>query len=693
MGDVVGGRLALDARPEAPVDALEPLTTESSRPGSRRLSQPRSHLRTKTSRWQFWRSPADQPSWARPALLTVAALAALAYGWGMNADVLETFYAGAARSMSGSWHNFFFGAFDPWGTVTVDKLPGAFWLQALSVRLFGFHVWAFVLPQVVEGTLTVLVLYRAVRRVAGAGAGLVAAVALAVTPVTILLNRGNISDSLLILLLVLAADAATDAYMSGRLRPLVFAGVWVGLAFQAKMLQAWLVLPALYLAYLMAAPALSLARRYGHIAISLAVALAVSLSWMSIVALVPAHDRPYVDGSCNNSVFSQVFLYNGADRLSGKVLEQPGCSPSATTMSASTAGGSKTVALNKGPGRFLAGALGRDAAWLFIPAMVALGGILIGRRRRPRTDRWRAAALLWGVWMVLTWSFFADSQFLNAYYLAALAPPMAALCALGLALGWRIWRANPDGRVVPALLGAAVLGGVAEALSLVPHSAGVWPWVLATTIALTGLAVTCLVLCLRRTRPDWAVPASVALGAAALLVGAVWASGTAVANGLGPFDSPYQSQSLTASEQAGWQHTLATWPALVAYADNVPNGRSIETTETSAQVSQDVLATGHEYLPVGGFSGRVPSTSLNQFLRDVRDGRILDVLVADTPPTSNPDLRWVLAHCSRSPSPEAGAGAGAASRVTPVINGIRYRRYLCVPSDAAATADTGGTSN
>ena len=244
MGDVVGGRLELDARPEALAGAVEPPTTETSR----------SQARRRTSRLQFWRSPDDQPRWARPALLTIAALAALAYGWGMNGAALETFYAGAVRSMSQSWHNFFFGAFDPWGTVSIDKLPGAFWVQALSVRLFGFHVWAFVLPQVVEGTLTVLVLYRAVRRVAGSGAGLLAAAALAVTPVTILLNRGNISDSLLILLLVLAADATTDAFMSGRLRPLVLAGVWVGLAFQAKMLQAWLVLPALYIAYLMAAP-------------------------------------------------------------------------------------------------------------------------------------------------------------------------------------------------------------------------------------------------------------------------------------------------------------------------------------------------------------------------------------------------------------------------------------------------------
>jgi hypothetical protein len=154
---------------------------------------------------------------------------------------VESFYGAAARSMSESWHDFIFGAFDPAGTVTVDKLPGALWVQALSLRVFGFHIWALVLPQVVEGVLTVLVLYRAVRRLAGPAAGLTAAAVLAVTPVTVLLSRGNVSDSLLVLLLVLAADAtACRAARPGSLRQLLLAGVWVGLAFQAKMIQAWL---------------------------------------------------------------------------------------------------------------------------------------------------------------------------------------------------------------------------------------------------------------------------------------------------------------------------------------------------------------------------------------------------------------------------------------------------------------------
>jgi hypothetical protein len=259
---------------------------------------------------------------------------------------------------------------------------------------------------------------------------------------------------------------------------------------------------------------------------------------------------------------------------------------------------------------------------------------------------------------------------------------MAALCGLGLVLGWRIWRANPESRVVPAIFGVTVLGGVAEALSLVPRNAGSWPWVMATTLVLTALATVCLAVCLLRTPPasKWPIRAALALGAAALLVGAAWASGTAVANRLGPFDSPYQSQALTASEHAGWQHDVATWPALAAHAASVPNGRSIETVETSAQVSHDILATGHEYLPVGGFSGRVPSTPLSQFVKDVQDGRINHVLVGVRPLTRNPDLRWVLGHCN--PAPVAATSSNAPS---PFVS------YVCVPSDAPATATA--TSN
>ena len=455
MGDGLGGPVLEDVDAPGQADLLERL--EASVRGEAAPSPARARARRpRRSALQFWRSPDDQPAWARPALLAVAALAALTYAWGMGSDTLETFYAAAVRSMSQSWHNFFFASFDPWGTVSVDKLPGAFWVQALSVRLFGFHTWSLVLPQVLEGFLTVLVLYRAVRRVSGAGAGLVAAAALAATPVTILLNHGNISDSLLLLLLVLAADATTKAIVTGRLQPLLLAGVWVGLAFQAKMMQAWLVLPALFLAYLVAGRNPDLVRRVGHVALCGLITLGVSLTWMVAVSAVPAHDRPYVDASCDDSVFSQVFLYNGTDRLSGRTLDQPGCLPPTAATAQGPAGPAvETTAVPRGPGRFLNGPFGRDVDWLLLPAAVAFVGILMARRREPRTDPWRAGALLWAAWLFFTWCFFASSHFLNSYYLAALAPPIAALCGMGLTLAWRR-RAE---RVVRAVLLGTVAAG------------------------------------------------------------------------------------------------------------------------------------------------------------------------------------------------------------------------------------------
>jgi 4-amino-4-deoxy-L-arabinose transferase-like glycosyltransferase len=673
MGDGAGG-LIVDA-PAPPADAPAPGTTPTTTAGPTGTTLTPTPAPTSAARrrWQVWRSPDDQPAWARPALLVVAALAALSYVWGIGNAQLETFYAGAVRSMSESWHNFLFGAFDPWGTVSVDKLPGAFFVQALSVRLFGFHIWSVALPQAIEGVLTVLVLYRAVRRIGGPVAGLVAALVMAATPVTILVNRGNVSDSLLVLLLVLAADAATSAFLSGRLRTLLLSGVWVGLAFQAKMLQAWIVVPALLGAYLVAAPVTGLVRRLGHVVLAGLVVVAVSLSYICLVSVVPAHDRPYVDGSCNDSIVSQVFLYNGADRLSGQSLRQPGCSlpPASVTSAQTTTGGAPTVALGKGPGRFLNGLFGRDAAWFLPPALIALIGILVARRKEPETDPWRAGALLWGVWMLFTWAFFASSHFLNAYYLAALVPPLGALCGLGVALAWR----HRSSAAVRLVLMATVVIGVAYAVYLVPTGVGMRGVIVGSGIALGLAAVLALARSLtgagRRgsasdadRRGRWAF----ALAVASLLVGAVWASGTAVATELGPFDSPYQPAAQTAAEHAGWNRDVAGWPALAAAAASVPAGRSVETAETSAQVSQDVLATGREYLPVGGFTGQVPATSVRQLEADVRAGTVEDVLVSVAPRTRNPAMEWAAARCH---------GGTLVHE-----DGATYRRVVCLPSDA-----------
>jgi 4-amino-4-deoxy-L-arabinose transferase-like glycosyltransferase len=602
--------------------------------------------------------------------LAIAAVAAFAYAYGMAGDALETFYGGAVRSMSENWHNFFFASFDPWGTVSIDKLPGAFWVQALSVRLFGFHIWAFVLPQVVEGTLTVLLLYRVVRRVAGPGAGLVAAAILAVSPATILLNRGNISDTLLILLLLAATNATLSAIETGRWQSLCLAGVWVGLAFQTKMLQSWLVLPGLFIAYLVAAPASALSTRLRHVVLAGLAVLVVSLSWMTAVTLVPAHDRPYVDGSCDNSVFSQVFLYNGLDRSTGDILSQAGCRAESPVIHAIAVHVRSldvgTVAIPGGPDRFVSGPFGRLAAWLFFPSLVAALGLLIIRRKEPKTDPIQASVLVWLAWMVLTWSSFTSSKSLNSYYLAALIPPIAALCGMGLSAAWQ----HRDSPTVRKVLMATVAGGSAYALTLIPGNAGVWGWVLASTAACAIAALGLLALSLRGG-PRWLLPAGFMVSTVALLLGPCWASGTAVAAHLGPFETPYQSAHLSAYLATANQHALADIPALERFARRVPSSQAADTIESSDTAAFAVFATGREFLPLGGFSGRVPSPTLHAFIADVAHGRVFLVQVGVAPRTNNPDLLWVMAHCQRV--------QGAAGTFTE--NGVGSRRYTCIPAD------------
>jgi hypothetical protein len=320
--------------------------------------QARPGAATSHPRWQVWRSPEGQPRWARPILLGIAALAAALFAWNIVDAGLAPFYSVAVKSMSVSWKAFFYGALDPRATITIDKLAGSFAPQALSARIFGYHAWSLALPQVIEGVIATLAMYRVVRRWAGPVPGLVAAGIFALTPIAASMFGHSMEDGLLTMCLVLAADAYQRAVMEARLRSLIWSGVWVGIGFQAKMLQAWMVLPALVIGYLVAAPA-PLRRRLGQLAVAGVVMLAVSLSWIALYTFTPAQDRPYVDGSTNNSAISMVFGYNGLERFGisvpGSVTSGPGVGGGGarTGPVASEAGGTRgTGGTGTAPGGF-----------------------------------------------------------------------------------------------------------------------------------------------------------------------------------------------------------------------------------------------------------------------------------------------------------------------------------------------------
>jgi 4-amino-4-deoxy-L-arabinose transferase-like glycosyltransferase len=608
-----------------------------------------------------WRSPADQPGWARPALLVIALGAAVMYAWGMAGASVEPFYGAAARSMSESWHDFIFGAFDPAGTVTVDKLPGALWLQALSLRIFRFHIWALVLPQVVEGVLTILVLYRAVRRLAGPGAGLTAAAVLAVTPITVLLGRGNVSDSLLILLLVLAADATSAALLTGSLRQLLLAGVWVGLAFQAKMIQAWLVLPALAAAYLLAAPAARFRTRCAHVALAGLVTVVVSLSWMSAVSLVPSGARPYVDGTPNDSLFTQVFDYNGVGRLTGDWAHIAG-PPSPLIIAARQNGqllSAETFGIRASWHRLLAGPFAADGGWLLLAALAGALFVLISRRGQGRRDPLRAAVVLWGSWWLILAVFFSAGTYINSYYIAALIPAVAALCGTGVAAcGSGPWSARVRLTVAATALGSASYGAY-----LVSGTAS-RPVVLgAVTLALATAAAVLMLLPLSGKRRHLMVVAFA--GMAVLLLPAA-ASVSSVIRGLGPFDTPFESAK-TASDN---QVLAAAGPALTAASQRLEAetnpGDALFGADTSGLAANYILYSGVEVLPIGGILGNVPAPTLATLQADIRRSYLRLFVLPVSPPGPDPRVRWLESHCSRLPRL-------AQSRPAP------YATFLCVP--------------
>lgn len=535
-------------------------------------------------RWELWRSPAGQPAWARPVLLVVAAVAAALYAWNITQAGLAPFYSVAVKSMSESWKAFFYGALDPNATVTIDKLAGSFLPQALSARIFGFHAWSVALPQVIEGVVAVLVMYRVVRRWAGAAPGLLAAAIFALTPIAASMFGHSMEDGALTMCLVLAADAYQHAVSEGRLRSLLMAGVWVGLGFQAKMLQAWMVLPALAIGYLVTAPA-PLRRRLAHLGAAAVVTLAVSVSWIALYTFTPAADRPYVDGSTNNSAIAMVFGYNGVERFGisfpGAVTSGPGvtsggsggpggglrtgtgiggtaptgpagfpggggAAPGAGAGSPPGAGGEFPAGggfpsrggglAGNGPGgggfgtgwtKLLGSQYGPQIGWLYPVALLALGFGLAWTRRGRRTEaagQIRGGFVMWGAWLATYGLIFSEMSMIpHTAYMASLAPPLAALSGAGIVMFWRAYRAA-GGR--GWLLPVAVAAEVGWAVFLWRDYAGFLPWARDLLLAAGAVAVVALVGA-RLSRRARARLVAVALGtgvAAMLAAPATWAA-------------------------------------------------------------------------------------------------------------------------------------------------------------------------
>ncbi|WP_405743501.1 glycosyltransferase family 39 protein [Streptomyces sp. NBC_01525] len=461
------------------------------------------------------RGRSDDPRWARPGLLVLLLVTAVLYLWDLSASrYANQFYSAAVQAGSESWKALFFGSSDAANSITVDKPPAALWPMALSVRLFGLGAWQVLVPQALMGVATVGVLYAAVRRRFGAGAGLLAGAVLAVTPVAALMFRFNNPDALLCLLMVGAVAAALRALETGRTRWLLVAGVCFGFGFLTKTLQAWLILPPAALVYLCCAP-VGRARRVGQLLLAGLVTVVTGGWWVALVELWPAASRPYIGGSQHNSFLELTFGYNGFGRITGNETGSVG------GFKGGPGGGGRWG--DTGPARLFSSDMGGQISWLLPAALILLvTAVWLLRRARRATAAHEAAQraefLLWGGALLMTFVTFSFmSGIFHQYYNIALAPYVAALTGMGTVLLWR--RPGRGGRVVLAVVVAVT---AVWSYVLLDRSPEWLPWLRWVVLVVGVLAALGLLVpagggaARRRT-----APVAATLGAAVALAGPV----------------------------------------------------------------------------------------------------------------------------------------------------------------------------
>ena len=530
--------------------------------------------------------PFGRTTLIRSALASIGLLAAAIYAWGITVRPVHNYYASAVRSMAGSWRAFVFGGFDPQASISIDKIPGAFWLQALSVRAFGFHDWSVALPSVLEAVLTVLVLYHVVQRWFGPAAGLLAALVMALTPIAAALAKSQISDTLLTLLLVLAAGAWQRSVLDDK--PLWPCAVWVGLAFQVKMVQAWLVLPVFVIGYLVFAQR----RRIWQVVVAGAVTLVVSSIWIVITLVTPPADRPYIDATSDNNPLGMVFGYNATGRLDG-------------------AGGWRNL---------LSEHTFMQVGWMYPICLLAVVLGLLWTRQR-------SGFAMWGMWLAVHFLAFGFGQFRHAYYVIVLAPAAAALTGAGLVLFWRE-RARR-----PWLLPAAVFVTAGWTLVL-PHRS------LTAAVAVLALFAVLALIAARTTRLA-ALGAIVGL-VAVLITPAAWTlstdSSVASANAANPSvgAKPRKPHLLSKEDRE-----------LLAFVQE-GNTRYVLAVDGAGPAATLISQAGASVLPMGGYSAKTPFPTAQQFRALIRTGQLRYVKgtvkkPARTVPQAN--VNWAAEHC------------------------------------------------
>ena len=581
------------------------------------------------------------------AILNFANLTIEGYGNG--------YYASGVKSMLMNFKNFFFVSFDPAGFVSIDKPPLGFWIQTISAKIFGFSGWSILFPEALAGVISVGILYYIVKRSFGEIAGLISALCLAITPVFVATSRNNTIDNLLIVTLLFACLFLSKAAEKGKLKYLIISLVLVGLGFNIKMLQAYMIAPALYITYLISS-AVPVKQKIKHLIISTLILGVISLSWAVAVDLVPSQNRPFVGSSTNNTVTELIFGHNGLERLSstnGGMGGGPGGGgPGGSNGLSGSFGGQTTAGITR---LFSKNVLSDQIVWFLPLAIFGLAAaVIVEKLKFPFDNKKKLGLTLWTLWLVPEFIYFSYTKGLfHPYYLTMLAPPIAALCGIGLTSMWKLYK---EGGIKSWIMPAAFIAeGLVHLLML-----SYFTTTISTTIK--SIIIAAIILCFA--------------SAALLIIYRIVKKGNLDQGNNGGFAKIFTALALIGvlvtpaiGSAAAITHSLSSLPAaglellsnsksgnsmMMGGQNSSKNSKLIKFLEShtsdekyalvvssSASAEDIIIESSKSVMALGGFSGSDKILSLSEFKQMVKKGEVRYVLTGGMEKDSQDIMNWI----------------------------------------------------
>ncbi|MGG7221632.1 glycosyltransferase family 39 protein [Bacillus sp. ATD] len=616
-------------------------------------------------------------------------------------DTANQYYLAAVKSMTQSFHNFFYASFDPSGFVTVDKPPVVLWVQTIFALIFGVHTWSVILPQALAGVGSVFLLYRMIKPTFGVGAARIAALVMALTPIAAAVSRTNNIDSMLVFTLLLGSACLLKAVKQGKLVWLLTAFALIGLAFNMKMMQAFMVLPAFVIFYLIASR-VALKKKIGSLILSLVLLTGLSLSWAVAVDSTSPSSRPYVGSSQTNSVLELAFGYNGTERLLGQTtglakgdmnaagggnmqnqdnMQAPNGNGSSFSQNgnqsfgnhsqapqppngqtgASNGGGGTPPPGGNGPGngghgggggksmnmfgtgdagplRLFQSALSGQISWMLPFALIGLlGGIVSWYRNRRGQAAEMKETLFWTAWLVPVAGFFSIAGFFHQYYLIMLAPPIAALSGIGWHSMYRLYQNNKDWSSY--LLPAAVLITAAFQVYILSAYTSQIGSVWMYVLGLLGLGITLALLMLKRNHP-FSKQLTI-LSLCILLLTPVYWSATPLLYG-GNSVLPESGPQLKSSANGGNMFSSEVDSGLLSYLRKHNTGEEyLFATLTTVTAAPYIINENESVMAMGGFNGTDPILTVSELKKLIKEGKVKYFLLSENNSGNSELVSWI----------------------------------------------------